>query len=55
MPPEELDYPDEDVWTVPPAPDEDEESDADDENELSEAAEKVLSDLMDRFTAPKEE
>jgi hypothetical protein len=55
VPPEELDYPDEDVWTVPPAPDEDEESDADDENELSEAAEKVLSDLMDRFTAPKEE
>lgn len=53
--PEELDYPDEDVWTVPPAPDEDEEGDADDEHELSEAAEKVLSDLMDRFTQRREE
>ncbi len=55
--PEELDYPDEDVWTLPPPPDEreDEEGDseedesADDEHELSDAAEKVLSDLMDRL------
>lgn len=53
VPPEELDYPDEDVWTVPPAPDEEESTD--DEHELSEAAEKVLSDLMDRFTTPREE
>ncbi len=57
IPPEELDYPDEDVWTLPPPPDEreDEEGDgeedesADDEHELSDAAEKVLSDLMDRL------
>ncbi|WP_263791285.1 hypothetical protein [Salinibacter sp.] len=55
--PGELDYPDEDVWTLPPPPDEreDEEGDseedesADDEHELSDAAEKVLSDLMDRL------
>jgi hypothetical protein len=45
VPPEELDYPDEEVWTVPPAPDEDE----DDEHELSDAAKKVLADLMDRL------
>ena len=45
-PPEQLDYPDEDVWTVPPAPDEEEEE-GDDEHELSDAAERVLSDLMD--------
>jgi len=44
VPPEELDYPDEDVWTVPPAPD-----DEDDEHELSDAAEKVLADLIDRM------
>jgi len=57
IPPEELDYPDEDVWTLPPPPDEreDEEGDseedesADDEHELSDAAQKVLSDLMDRL------
>jgi len=44
VPPEELDYPEEDVWTVPPAPDEE-----NDEHELSDAAEKVLADLMDRL------
>jgi hypothetical protein len=44
-PPEELDYPDEDVWTVPPAPEDEEQED--DEHELSDAAERVLSDLMD--------
>jgi hypothetical protein len=57
IPPEELDYPDEDVWTLPPPPDEreDEEEDgeedesADDEHELSDAAEKVLDRLMDRL------
>lgn len=53
IPPEELDYPDEDVWTLPPPPDEREEDgdeqNADDEHELSDAAEKVLSDLMDRL------
>ncbi|WP_263819924.1 hypothetical protein [Salinibacter sp.] len=55
IPPEELDYPDEDVWTVPPAPDDEEEEsteeeqDTDDEHELSDAAEKVLSRLMDRL------
>ena len=51
IPPEELDYPDEDVWTLPPPPDEREE-DGDEQNadhELSDAAEKVLSDLMDRL------
>ncbi|MCS3648823.1 hypothetical protein GGQ08_000117 [Salinibacter ruber] len=51
IPPEELDYPDEDVWTLPPPPDE-READGDeqnDEHELSDAAEKVLSDLMDRL------
>ena len=56
IPPEELDYPDEDVWTLPPPPNEgkDEEEDTDDsketdedteENELSEAAERVASKL----------
>jgi len=50
IPPEELDYPDEDVWTLPPPPDErEEEQNPDDEHELSDAAEKVLSDLMDRL------
>jgi len=44
VPPEELDYPDEEVWTVPAAPD-----DEDDEHELSDAAEKVLADLIDRM------
>jgi hypothetical protein len=50
IPPEALDYPDEDVWTLPPPPDErEEEQNPDDEHELSDAAEKVLSDLMDRL------
>ncbi|MCS3612100.1 hypothetical protein [Salinibacter ruber] len=53
IPPEELDYPDEDVWTLPPPPDEREEDgdeqNADDEHELSDAAEKVLDRLMDRL------
>ena len=50
IPPEELDYPDEDVWTLPPPADErEEEQNPDDEHELSDAAEKVLSDLMDRL------
>ena len=50
IPPEELDFPDESVWTVPPAPDdEEEEQNADDEHELSDAAEKVLDRLMDRL------
>ena len=50
IPPEELDYPDEDVWTLPPPPDEKEdEQDTDDEHELSDAAEKVLDRLMDRL------
>jgi len=43
-PPEELDYPEEGVWTVPPPPDE-----RDDEDELSDAAEKVLADIMDKL------
>ncbi|MCS3937175.1 hypothetical protein GGP80_003184 [Salinibacter ruber] len=57
--PEQLDYPDEDVWTLPPAPeDEDNEEDTDDgkevgkdteEHELSDAAEKVVDRLMDRL------
>lgn len=55
VPPEELNYPDEDVWTLPPAPDDEEESREDDteedadEDELSEAAERVLDRLMDRL------
>jgi len=51
VPPEELDYPDEDVWTVPPPPDErdGDEENTDDEHELSDAAEKVLADLMDKL------
>jgi hypothetical protein len=49
VPPEELDYPDEDVWTVPPAPDDEDDGEEDDEHELSDAAEKVLADLMDRL------
>ncbi len=53
-PPEDLDYADEDVWNVPSAPDaEGEESD--DEHDLSDAAEKVLSDLMDRLGDKVEE
>jgi len=58
IPPEELDFPDEDVWTLPPAPEDEEEDDADDEgetgedaeeHELSAAAERVLDRLMDRL------
>jgi hypothetical protein len=50
IPPEELDYPDEDVWTLPPPPDErEDEQSTDDEHELSDAAEKVLDRLMDRL------
>jgi hypothetical protein len=58
VPPEELDYPDEDVWTVPPAPDEEESEDdgeEDGEHELSEAGKMVLSELMDRFTGRAQE
>jgi hypothetical protein len=53
IPPEELDYPDESVWTVPPAPEDEEEDDgedeqnADEEHELSDAAERVLDRLID--------
>ncbi|MCS3670581.1 hypothetical protein GGQ21_001229 [Salinibacter ruber] len=50
IPPEALDYPDEDVWTLPPPPDEREDEGGDsEEDELSDAAQKVLSDLMDRL------
>jgi hypothetical protein len=53
IPPEELDYPDEDVWTLPPAPedeDEGEETDKDtEENELSKAAERVASELEEKL------
>jgi hypothetical protein len=58
IPPEELDYPDEDVWTLPPAPEDEEEDDADDEeetgedteeHELSEAAERVASELEEKL------
>jgi len=55
IPPEELEYPDEDAWTLPPAPEDEEEEDsddgqsADDEHELSDAAEKVLDRLMDEL------
>jgi hypothetical protein len=53
--PEELDYPDEEVWTLPPAPEDDgedegEETDEDtEENELSEAAERVASELEEKL------
>jgi hypothetical protein len=53
VPPEELDYPDEGVWTVPPAPDDEEDGEEDGEHELSDAAEKVLADLMERFTGQR--
>jgi hypothetical protein len=62
LPPEKLEYPDETVWGVPPAPgdeesegeDTNEEQTADeeeegDEHELSDAAERVLDRLMDRL------
>ncbi len=54
---EELDYPDESVWTLSPVhkdEEKEEETDEDmgeqtDDHELSEAAEKVLSDLAEKF------
>ena len=55
IPPEELDYPEEDVWTLPPAPEDDsedevEETDEDtEEDELSEAAERVASELAEKL------
>mgnify|MGYP000695156720 CR=1 FL=1 len=49
IPPEDLEYPDEEVWTVPPAPEDEEEGSAEDEHELSDAAEKVLDRLVDRL------
>jgi hypothetical protein len=51
IPPEELGYPDEDVWTLPPPPDERDENgdEQSTDDELSDAAENVLSDLMDRL------
>jgi hypothetical protein len=58
IPPEELDYPDEDVWTLPPAPEDGEEDTDDGENEgeeaeeddeLSEAAERVASELEEKL------
>jgi hypothetical protein len=58
IPPEELEYPDETVWDVPPAPDEESEEEDEeraageedgDEHELSDAAERVLDRLMDRL------
>jgi Ran GTPase-activating protein (RanGAP) involved in mRNA processing and transport len=52
IPPEELDYPDEDVWTLPPAPEddgEDEEDTDDGDDELSEAAERVASELAEKL------
>jgi hypothetical protein len=62
IPPEDLDYPDEDVWTLPPAPEDEEKSgdkgtgeDESDEEELSDAAERVLDRLMDRLEKRVEE
>lgn len=51
IPPEELDYPDEDVWTLPQAPEDDEEETDEDteEDELSEAAERVASELAEKL------
>jgi len=53
IPPEELDYPDEDVWTLPPAPEDEEESgdesEETEEDELSEAAERVASELAEKL------
>ena len=53
IPPEELDYPDEDVWTLPPAPEDAEEDEEDtndgDDDELSEAAERVASELAEKL------
>jgi len=57
IPPEELDYPDESVWTLPPASDDEEEGSDDEEeqnddegHELSDAAERVLDRLMDELS-----
>ncbi len=52
IPPEELDYPDEDVWTLPPAPEDDEEGGEEedsDDDELSEVAERVASELAEKL------
>ncbi len=51
VPPEELNYPDEDVWTLPPTPEDKEVDgeDANEEHELSDAAKKVVDRLMDRL------
>jgi hypothetical protein len=58
IPPEELDYPDEDVWTLPPAPEDKEEEGEEpgedeeeqtEENELSEAAERVAAELAEKL------
>jgi len=55
IPPENLDYPDEDVWTLPPAPEDEEENEADDgketseDDELSDAAEQVASELAEKL------
>lgn len=63
IPPEELEYPDESVWTLPPPPDEREEEEggseeksdgedeqsAEEEHELSDAAEKVAAELAERL------
>jgi hypothetical protein len=60
IPPEDLEYPDETVWDVPTAPNEESEEedpdeeqaggeDTDSEHELSDAAERVLDRLMDRL------
>ncbi len=54
IPPEDLEYPDESVWTLPPAPEEEEtdgenEQSTDEEHKLSNAAERVLDRLMDNL------
>jgi hypothetical protein len=46
IPPEELDYPEEGVWTVPPPPDDEDDGE---DGEISDAAEKVLADIMDKL------
>ncbi|MCS3698110.1 hypothetical protein [Salinibacter ruber] len=50
--PEDLSYPDEDVWTLPPAPEDDEEGEEEedsDDDELSEVAERVASELAEKL------
>jgi hypothetical protein len=57
IPPDELEYPDEDVWTLPAPEDEEEdgeetgrdEEEQTDDHELSDAAERVLDRLMDKM------